>query len=216
MTKFHIMFLICLPITFLCIFGFCRKSGLWEVLIKLFCVFFATLFALALFEPVANLFDKMMTAFAYYNDMWAFLLVFVVILAIELFITNRLSRVNVQIPPKPNKAGAMLTMFLLFLGFYFVAAQTFYYLLPERPDYNAVVSEADGGLTVSNPIQFQLLELFSRGSLSGQNSFSYKTLYTNQFKRKSAVYFAVGGEKSSSGSGDATWKFKDHSSPNLK
>lgn len=215
MNKFHIMYFICLPITFLCLFGFCRKSGLWEMTIKAFALFFSTMFALALFEPLANLFDKMVVSWAYYNDMWAFLIIFVPILAIEIFITNRLSRVNVQLPAKANKMIAMAVTLLVFIGFYLVSAQTFYFLLPEAPDYKAVVSE--GKLAVSNPVQFQLTELLSKGSLSGTNTFSYTDFYINQFKRRSAVYSAVGGSQTqSSSSGGAAWKFSETSSPNVK
>lgn len=215
MHQFHIMYFICLPITFLCLFGFCRKSGLWEMLIKAFALFFATFFALALFEPLANLFDKMAAPFAYYNDMWAFLLIFVPILAIELFITNRLSRVNVQLQAKSNKISAMVMTLLVFIGFYLVSAQSFYFLLPEAPDYKAAVKE--GKFEVSNPFQYQLVELFSKGSLSGANTFSYKDFYFNQFKRRSAVYSAVGGSQKQSSTNGAAWKFSGSStSPNVK
>ena len=213
MGNFRLMFFICIPVVMLCLFGFCRKEGIWGTLIKAFCLFFATMFAMNYFEPLANLMDRMVVSWAYYNDMWAFLIIFVSVLAIELFLTNRLSRVNVAFSVRANKIGAYLLLTLIFLGFYGVVAQSFYYLLPEAPSQTTIPEN------VNNPIQFRLLEIFSSGSLAPMTSppakFSYNDFFINEeLKRKAAVYSKVGGPNSGSDKGD--WRFKGTSSPNIK
>lgn len=214
MGRFGLMFYICIPVVALCLFGFCRKEGIWGTLIKGFCVFFAAMFAMSFFEPLANLMDKMMVSWAYYNDMWAFLLIFILTLTIELFITNRLSRVNVAFSPQANKVGTYVLLAFIFLGYYGIVAQSFYYLLPEAPSQVTIPEQ------INNPPQFRILEILSGGSLAPMTAaptkFNYNNFFTNQeLKRKAAVYVKVsaGG---SSGSGKADWQFSGNASPNIQ
>ncbi|MBQ3453684.1 MAG: hypothetical protein IJG25_02345, partial [Thermoguttaceae bacterium] len=161
----HIVVYICLPITFLAIFGFCRSHSLWDMAVKTFCVLFATLFALCLYEPLANLLDSMKLEWAFFNDMWAFLLVFGIVLAIEVYATNFISKINVQLPSKANRTGAFVLMGIFFLGFYSTSALLFYYTIPEKPDLKAVDIGAGGQLSINVPPQFLALEFLSKGSL---------------------------------------------------
>lgn len=206
----HIMFFVCLPITFLCLFGFCRKDGIWGTLIKAFCLFFAMMFTLNFFEPVANKLDQMFPQCAYYNDTWAFLLIFAPSLTFQILITNRLSRVNVAFAARPNFIGSMIILCLIFVGFYGVGAQICSYLIPEAPLYTSVPG------VLNNPIQFRLVEMMSGGALapmSGGNRFQYNDFYIGQLKKNAAVYSAVtsGGSSTSK----AKWAFQGTTSPNV-
>lgn len=215
MGRFSLMFFICIPVVALCLFGFCRKEGIWGTLIKGFCLFFAAMFALTFFEPAATLLDKVMLSCAYYNDMWAFLVIFVLVLMIELFITNRLSRVNVAFSPKANKIGAYVLLAFIFLGFYGIVAQSFYYLIPEAPSQVKIPEQ------INNPIQFRLLETLSGGSLAPMTAapgkFNYNDFFTRQeLLHKAAVYMKVESGNASSGSGKASWQFGGNASPNIQ
>lgn len=211
----HFAFFICLPITFLAIFGFCRQHSLWEMAIKTFCVFFAVLFSLCLYEPLANLFDKKVLTWSYYNDMWAFLLIYSITLGIEVYVTNFLSRINVQLPAKGNRIGAFVIIGVLFLGFYSTGALLFYYTLPEKPDMKAVGE--GNSIGVNDSLQFMALEYFSRGALSGKQEFHFENYYKNHFMRRCAVYSQADefAKSTSSSSGDKKpWMFRESKSPN--
>ena len=212
----HIVFFICLPITFLSIFGFCRNHSLWDMAIKTFCVLFATLFALCLSEPVANLLDSIKLAWAFFNDMWAFLLVFGIVLAIEVYLTNFISKINVQLPAKANRIGAFVLMGILFLGFYSTAALLFYYNIPEKPDMKAV--DDSGKMSINVSPQFLALEYLSKGSLSGKQKFDFPTYFNNHFNSRCAVYAQADAEAkgnfSGSAGGKGAWMFQGTSSPN--
>lgn len=214
MFGFPLMFIICLPVSFLCLLGFCRKQGFWETLIKVFCLFFATMFALNFYEPLANLLDKMMLKCAFYNDMWAFLTLFVFFLWLNVFITNRFSRFNLYFPKRENKIMAAICLVVLFIGFYSVGAVSFLYRLPEAPS-KALPSGKDA--VISNPTQFRMIEYFSKYSLaplSGDHHFNYNEFYLESLRQKCAVYSQVcGGTPSSNG---PSWAFTGSSSPNLK
>ena len=214
----HIVFYICLPITFLAIFGFCRSHSLWDMAVKTFCVLFATLFALCLYEPLANLLDSMTLEWAFFNDMWALLLVFGIVLAIEVYATNFISKINVQLPSKANRTGAFVLMGIFFLGFYSTSALLFYYTIPEKPDLKAVDIGAGGQLSINVPPQFLALEFLSKGSLSGKQQFDFSRYFENHFNRRCAVYSQVDadvrGSSSSSSGVKAAWTFQGSSSPN--
>ncbi|MBQ3331838.1 MAG: hypothetical protein IJG83_00290 [Thermoguttaceae bacterium] len=214
----HIVFYICLPITFLAIFGFCRSHSLWDMAVKTFCVLFATLFALCLYEPLANLLDSMTLEWAFFNDMWALLLVFGIVLAIEVYATNFISKINVQLPSKAHRPGAFVMIGIFFLGFYSTSALLFYYTIPEKPDLKAVDIGAGGQLSINVPPQFLALEFLSKGSLSGKQQFDFSRYFENHFNRRCAVYSQVDadvrGSSSSSSGVKAAWTFQGSSSPN--
>ena len=214
----HIVFFICLPITFLSIFGFCRNHSLWDMAIRTFCVLFATLFALCLYEPLANLLDSMKLTWAYFNDMWAFLVIYGIVLAIEVYATNFISKINVQLPSKANRIGAFVLMGIFFLGFYSTSALLFYYTIPEKPDLKAADIGAGGQLSINVSPQFLALEFLSKGSLSGKQQFKFNTYFENHFNRRSAVYSQADadakGSSSSSSGGKGPWMFQGSSSPN--
>ncbi|MBR3220161.1 MAG: hypothetical protein IKF77_09580, partial [Thermoguttaceae bacterium] len=191
---------------------------LWDMAVKTFCVLFATLFALCLYEPLANLLDSMKLEWAFFNDMWAFLLVFGIVLAIEVYATNFISKINVQLPSNVNRTGAFVLMGIFFLGFYSTSALLFYYTIPEKPDLKAVDIGAGGQLSINVPPQFLALEFLSKGSLSGKQQFDFSRYFENHFNRRCAVYSQVDadvrGSSSSSSGVKAAWTFQGSSSPN--
>ncbi len=210
------MFWICLPIVLLCFYGFCRFESLWGILIKAFSLFFATLFAVTLFQPVANLFDRMIPAMAYYNDMWAFLIIFGIVLGIEITVTNFISRINLFFPRKVNSVGNNVLLAITFIVFYFTTAIFFFYLIPEAP----VRSELNGFVPLP---QFTMMERMSNGFLkpiSGGKTMDFaEDIYFKELTKNAAVYtkvFASGAKSGGGGGKGASWTYPDKVSPNIR
>lgn len=207
------MFWVCCPVILLSLYGFCRSESLWSILIKAFCFFFASMFALNYFQPLANLLDRFLPSMAYYNDMWAFLIIYGLVLFLEIFVTNLLSRINLFFPAKVNLIGNSIILASLFAVFYFCVAPLFFYLIPEAPP------RTDFAENSAAMPQFSLFEMMSKGSLkpiAGGNEFHFiDDFYKMELTKNAAVYsqvLAVSGKENAKGD---EWKFKGNLSPNV-
>ena len=208
------MFWICCPIILLCLLGFCRKESLWTILLLPFCLFFATFFALGYFEPLANLLDKFFPKLAFYNDLIAFTIIYAAVFALNIFVTQFLSRINLFFPDKVNFIGNISLLAVIFLVFYFCVAPVFFYLIPEGPPR----------LTFDNlqPMpQFSVYERLSSGSLSSikgdpaRDRFSFTDFYKAEVGKNAIVYsqvLAVSGSEKAKGD---EWQQKNKPSPNV-
>ncbi|MCR5358756.1 MAG: hypothetical protein K6E55_02590 [Thermoguttaceae bacterium] len=208
------MFWICCPIILLCLLGFCRKESLWTILLIPFCLFFATFFAVGYYQPLANLFDRFLPKYAFYNDLLAFTIIYAAVFAVNVFVTHFLSRINVFFPDKVNLIGNITLLSVIFVVFYFCVAPMFFYLIPEAPprtNWNAL-----------EPMpQFSLYEQISKGSLSPiggdpkTDQFKFTDFYKAEVGKNAIVYSQVlqvsGSEKAR---GDE-WQQKDKVSPNV-
>ena len=208
------MFWLCCPIILLCLLGFCRKESLWTILLIPFCLFFATFFALGYYQSLANLLDRFLPKYAFYNDLVAFTLIYAAVFAINVFATHFLSRIHIFFPEKVNLIGNFSLLAVIFLAFYFCVAPLFFYLVPEAPPRTSFDN-------LQPMPQFSLYERISRGALRpiGGNpetdEFDFQKYYKAEVGKNSIVYsqvLAVSGSEKAKGD---EWQQKNKVSPNV-
>ncbi len=159
--------------------AFWHKLRLWSIAIVGFNVIFATLFAIGLFEMFATFLGGFLSAFAFYNDMIAFFLIFVLTLAILMFLTSRISKVDLFFSDKTNTIGKWIVSLLVVVGFSSVTTFVFYEIMPEKPKEPAKFAS------------MALIDFVSRGSLSpmiGDARWSTDEFVRGQQKRDAVVY----------------------------
>ena len=180
--------------------AFWHNMRLWSVTIVGFNVIFATLFAIGLFEMVANILDGFMAVTMFYNDMIAFAVIFVVVLAILTVATSTMSKVHLSFSDKTNAIGKWVVSVLVVLGFASITTFVFYEVMPEKPKASAKLPS------------MALVDFMSGGSLSpmiGDSKWSTDSFVQEQQKRDAAVYTQTVAE------GNSGWKF-DGDSPNAQ
>ncbi|MCF0234047.1 MAG: hypothetical protein HUK22_03605 [Thermoguttaceae bacterium] len=178
--------------------AFWKNMRVWSLVIQGFNLLFATLLSIGLFEMVANALDGAMSVTLFYNDMFAFMVIFIVVLAILMFITSKMTKADLYFEPKTDSICKWIAFFLIFVSFYGTAVFVFYETLPEKPFATKV------------PPTMSVVEFMAKGSLSpllGGQPFNTKAFVDGQYKRNAAIY-----EQEVAGNG---WKF-DGESPNLK
>ncbi|MDO5554036.1 MAG: hypothetical protein Q4G68_09750 [Planctomycetia bacterium] len=189
------------PVALLAILAFCRNDSLWGTLIKLFNIFFSSLLAMNFFEPVATIIDKVSPATSFYNDLYAFVVIYVVCMEVLVEVSNRLTRVNVFFPDKVNLFGTYALLTFLWIGFYGVTMFIVMTTLPEAPRMTEY----------KYPTTLSLVKYVSGSSLAAMGSnahhFDPAVYLARQNNRNCAAYINL-EEKD-------TWKF-DGTSPNLK
>lgn len=208
------MFWICCPVILLCLLGFCRKESLWTILLIPFCLFFATFFALGYYQPLANLLDRFLPKYAFYNDLVAFTLIYAAVFAVNTFATHFISRINIFFPEKVNLIGNISLLAVIFLVFYFCVAPIFFYLIPEAPPRK--------NFDNLQPMpQFGFYERVSRNSLRPiggdpkTDEFNFNDYYKAEVGKNSIVYsqvLAVSGSEKAKGD---EWQQKEKVSPNV-
>ena len=208
------MFWICCPIILLCLLGFCRKESLWTILLIPFCLFFATFFALGYYQPMANLLDRILPKYAFYNDLVAFTLIYAAVFAVNIFATHFISRIHIFFPEKVNLFGNISLLAVIFLVFYFCVVPIFFYLIPEAPPRKDFQN-------LQPMPQFSLYERISRDSLApiGEHPetdrFNFENYYKAEVGKNSIVYsqvLAVSGSDKAKGD---EWQQKNKVSPNV-
>lgn len=180
--------------------AFWHNMRLWSVTIVGFNVIFATLFAIGLFEMVANILDGFMAMTMFYNDMIAFAVIFVVVLAILMVATSSMSKVDLFFSDKTNAIGKWVVSVLVVLGFASITTFVFYEVMPEKPKASAKLPS------------MALIDFMSGGSLSpmiGDSKWSTDSFVQEQQKRDAAVYTQTVAD------GNSGWKF-DGDSPNAQ
>jgi len=178
------------------VLGFWHKMKLWTVTIIGFNLLFATLFAIGLFEPVANILDGALSMMAYYNDMLVFLLLFAIILTILMFVTSRISKVDVCFSDKTDKIAKWITCLVVVVSFCGTGVFVFFETMPEKPQSHNVLPS------------MKILDFMAKGSLKpliGGTTWDTADFVQRQYKRNAGVYEATVNEQ--------TWKF-DGDSPN--
>ncbi|MBQ2789378.1 MAG: hypothetical protein IJE97_07045, partial [Thermoguttaceae bacterium] len=159
--------------------AFWHKMKIWSVAIQGFNLLFATLFAIGLFELVANQLDNAMSFMAYYNDMLAFMVVFVLILAILMFVTRRITKNDLWFSKKSDTIAKWLALFVIFGSFCGTGVFVFFQTMPEEPRQT------------SAPFTMSVVDFMSKGSLKplvGSSTFDSKAFVSNQLKRNKEVF----------------------------
>ena len=175
--------------------AFWHKMKIWSVAIQGFNLLFATLFAIGLFELVANQLDNAMSFMAYYNDMLAFAVIFVVVLAILMFVTSMITKADLWFSKKSDAIAKWLALFVIFGSFCGTGVFVFFMTMPEKPR------------ETSAPFTMSVVDFMSKGSLKpliGSSTFDSKGFVTNQLKRNKEVFDQVyndGAEEAGS------WKY---------
>ncbi|MBR4752183.1 MAG: hypothetical protein IK077_10520 [Thermoguttaceae bacterium] len=180
--------------------AFWHNMRLWSVTIVGFNIIFATLFAIGLFEMVANILDGFMAVTMFYNDMIAFAVIFVVVLAILMVATSSMSKVDLFFSDKTNAIGKWVVSVLVVLGFASITTFVFYEVMPEKPKASAKLPS------------MALIDFMSGGSLApmiGDSKWSTDSFVQEQQKRDAAVYTQTLSD------GNSGWKF-DGDSPNAQ
>lgn len=179
--------------------AFWHNMKLWTVALIGFNLLFATLFATGLFEMVANIVDGAAPVMAYYNDMLCFMVIFIVVFAVLMFCTSKMSKSNLYFSEKTDKIAKWIVSFAVIIGFAGTAGFIFYETMPEKPH------------TVSVLPTMYAIDFMSKGSLKpllSGSTFDSKDFVQRQYTRNAGVYYAT--MKS------GTWKFEGDSSPNAQ
>ena len=180
--------------------AFWHKMKLWSVVIVGFNVLFASLFSIGLFEMVANLLDGFLSVTMFYNDLIAFFVIFVFVLALLMVITSKISKIDLFFQPNTDKIGKWICVLLVVVGFAGVPTFVFYEIMPEKPKNDAKVPT------------MATIDLMSKGSLSplvGGAQWDTSKFVQEQKKRDAAVYTQTVDQ------GMSGWKF-DGDSPNAR
>ncbi len=192
-------YLILFPIMGLATAAFWHKMKVWSLTVQGFNLLFATLFAIGLFQPVANMLDGAVPMLAYYNDMLSFMLLFLIILAILMFATSMMTKSDLYFSKKTDAISKWIVFVVVFLTFYGTGCFVFYATLPEKP-------------TTQAPKTMFALDFVAKGALKpmiGSTVFDTKTFVMNQYNRNAAVYTQVVED-------EGNWKFDGDSSPNAQ
>jgi hypothetical protein len=171
--------------------AFWHKMKIWSVSIQGFNLLFATLFAIGLFELVANQLDNAASIMAYYNDMLAFMLVFLIVLAILMFVTSMITKNDLWFSKKSDSIAKWIALFIIFGSFCGTGVFVFFQTMPEKPR------------ETSAPFTMSVVDFMSKGSLKpliGSSTFDSKTFVSNQLKRNKEVHTQVVED-------DGNWKY---------
>lgn len=171
--------------------AFWHKMKIWSVAIQGFNLLFATLFAIGLFELVANQLDNAMSAMAYYNDMLAFMLIFLIVLAILMFVTSMITKNDLWFSKKSDSIAKWIALFIIFGSFCGTGVFVFFQTMPEKPR------------ETSAPFTMSVVDFMSKGSLKpliGSSTFDSKTFVSNQLKRNKEVHDQVVND-------EGNWKY---------
>lgn len=194
-------FLILAGITALGALAFWHKMKIWSVTLIGFNLMLATLFAIGLFEKVANMIDGALPITAFYNDMIAFAVIFVLILALLMFITSSISKIDIRFLDKTDNIAKWIASLLIVFAFSGITIFVFYQTMPEKPKQPVVF------------ITMKIVDFVSGGSLSpliGSDKWDSGRFVQDQIKRDSGVY------KQTVDNGASGWKFEGDSSPNAE
>ncbi len=176
-------------------FAFWHKMKIWSVAIQGFNLLFATLFAIGLFELVANQLDNAMSFMAYYNDMLSFMVIFLLVLAILMFVTSMITKSDLWFSKKADAIAKWIALFVIFGSFCGVGVFVFFQTMPEKPR------------ETSAPFTMSVVDFMSKGSLKpliGSSTFDSKTFVSNQLKRNKEVFDQVYDGGSEEG---GSWKY---------
>ncbi|MBR4977245.1 MAG: hypothetical protein IKW13_03010 [Thermoguttaceae bacterium] len=171
--------------------AFWHKMKIWSVSIQGFNLLFATLFAIGLFEFVANQLDNAWSTGAYYNDMLAFLAVFVPVLAILMFVTSRITRADLWFSKKTDSIAKWVALFVIFGSFCGTGVFVFFQTMPEKPRQT------------SAPFTMKIVDFMSKGSLKpliGSSTFDTTSFVQGQHKRNTEVHDQVVND-------EGNWKY---------
>ncbi len=191
-----------LPVTFVVVAvltgvsaaAFWHKMKIWSLTIQGFNLLFATLFAIGLFELVANSLDGAVEMMAYYNDMLAFMLIFLFVLAFLMFLTSRITKNDLWFSKKTDSIAKWISLFAIFLGFCGTGLFVFFQTMPEKPREPAV------------PPTMKIVDFMSKGALSpllGGATFDSTKFVQGQYSRNKEVYEQVHND----GANDGSWKY---------
>ena len=178
--------------------AFWHKAKLWSVTILGFNIMIATLFAIGLFQMVANILDGAMSVMSYYNDIIAFSAIFIIVLAILMAATSSISKVNIRFSDTADKICRWISVLLFVIGFSSVTTYVFYEVMPEKPKESSVLPS------------MKLVDFMSKGSLApllGDSRWDTAEFVQSQMKRDAGVYTQTVKD------GNPGWKF-DGDSPN--
>ena len=171
--------------------AFWHKMKIWSVSIQGFNLLFATLFAIGLFELVANQLDNAMSAMAYYNDMLAFMLIFLIVLAILMFVTSMITKNDLWFSKKSDSIAKWIALFVIFGSFCGTGVFVFFQTMPEKPRQT------------SAPFTMKIVDFMSKGSLKpliGSSTFDTTRFVQGQHKRNTEVHKQVVED-------DGNWKY---------
>lgn len=199
MMGFPLGYIILFPIMFLATAAFWHKMKVWSLTVQGFNLLFATLFAIGLFQPVANMLDGALPVMAYYNDLLSFMLIFLIILAILMFITSMTSKSDLHFQKKTDTIAKWIVFVVVFLSFYGTGVFVFYATLPEKPT----------SMAPKTMFAFDFIAKYSLKPMIGSTVFDTKTFVMEQYKRNAAVYTQVTED-------EGNWKFEGDSSPNAQ
>ncbi len=178
--------------------AFWHKAKLWSVTILGFNIMIATLFAIGLFQMVANILDGAMSVMSYYNDIIAFSAIFIIVLAILMAATSSISKVNIRFSDTTDKISKWISVLLIVIGFSSVTTYVFYEVMPEKPKESSVLPS------------MKIVDFMSKGSLApllGDSRWDTAEFVQSQMKRDAGVYTQTVKD------GNPGWKF-DGDSPN--
>ena len=134
--------------------AFWHKAKLWSITIIGFNVMIATLFAIGLFQMVANILDGAMSVMSYYNDLIAFSAIFIIVYAILMAVTSSISKVDLRFSDTTDKISKWISVLLIVIGFSSVTTYVFYEVMPEKPKESSVLPS------------MKLVDFMSKGSLA--------------------------------------------------
>lgn len=187
-------FVVVAALTGVAFVAFGHKMKIWSLSIQGFNLLFATLFAIGLFETVANALDGAMLATAYYNDMIAFMATFLIVLAFLMFLTSKITRADLWFSKKTDSIAKWIAVFAIFFGFCGTGFFVFFQTMPEKPRNPAF------------PPSMKVVDFMSKGSLKpfiGNASFDSTRFVQGQYNRNKAVYEQV----HNGGANDGSWKY---------
>ena len=171
--------------------AFWHKMKIWSVSIQGFNLLFATLFAIGLFELVANQLDNAASMMAYYNDMLAFMLIFLIVLAILMFVTSMITKNDLWFSKKSDSIAKWIALFIIFGSFCGTGVFVFFQTMPEKPRQT------------SAPFTMKIVDFMSKGALKpliGSSTFDTTRFVQGQHKRNTEVHDQVVND-------DGNWKY---------
>jgi len=167
-------------------FAFWHKMRIWTIAIQGFNLMFATLLTIGLFELVANQLDNAMSALAYYNDMTSFMVIFLVVLAILMFVTSMITKNDLWFSKKTDSIAKWIALFAIFGSFCGTGVFVFFLTMRDIPR------------NPQAPFSMQVVDFMSKGSLKpliGSSTFDTTTFVQGQYKRNEEVHKQVVAEE---------------------
>lgn len=180
--------------------AFWHKMKIWSITLIGINLILATLFAVGMFEMVANILDGFMAATAFYNDMIAFSLLFIVMLAILMIATSMISKVDLHFMNKTDAISKWIASLLIVVGLALTTTFVFFEVMPGKPKDK-----------LANPLK--VVDFISNGSLSpllSDSRWNSVQFVKDQALRDAAVYTQTVNN------GNSGWKFEGDTSPNAE